>query len=96
MASLYVPFQGKKPAALEINGHRVVLMSRDPVPLEDEMELFGADRIKRFDVGLNSGAESKLMVKIAASANGGVVVLPSELPIEQLIRNLEEDLPWIQ
>jgi hypothetical protein len=46
MNNFFVPYTGKKPALVNINGHRLVILAEEKDMLEEELELLGADRVK--------------------------------------------------
>lgn len=48
MASIFVPYNGSRPAVVDINGHRLVILAREPEELEESLELVGADHLQVF------------------------------------------------
>lgn len=96
MTRFYVPYVGRKPAAMSINGHRLVLVSLDADSAEDTVELLGADRVKKVEVGGSQAEQSERLDKVARLAKGGVVVVPPEVELGEVIKNLESQLPWLQ
>lgn len=96
MTTFYVPYSGDKPAAISVNGHRLVLLSRDKGAFEDELELIGADSIKVLASGNSQTDEDIVFNKLAKSLRAGVVIAPGDLPLEDVIRNLKVQLPWLQ
>lgn len=96
MGSLFVPFSGDKPAALTINGHRLVILAVERGELETSLELVGADRLEVLE-GIESPEEQeKVLHKIAGTVDGGVVIAPADVDVEDVIKNLEAQLPWVQ
>ena len=96
MASLYVPYIGKKPAPLIINGHKLLILSTNKEIFEDDLKILGADNIKQIK-SLNSPLEQeKILTKLAKKSNAGVVLSPNGMHLNELIRNLENELPWVQ
>jgi hypothetical protein len=96
MTRFYVPYAGRKPASLSINGHRLVLVALDADSAEDSMELSGADRVKKLEVGTSQAEQSEQLDAVARKAKSGVVLVPPEAEIDEVIRNLETQLPWLQ
>ena len=100
MSHFFIPYVGKKPAATSINGYKLLIVSQDSSVLEDRLSLLGADRVKKIRAGETKEEEevvlSNVVGKIAQSVQAGIVVAPSELGVEDLIKNLEDQLPWIQ
>ena len=95
MTNLYVPFCGKKPASLFINGHKVIILSTNKEIFEDELVSIGADKIKQIK-SINSPQEqAKVLGKIAKKSNAGVVLSPNGMELDELIKNLEHELPWL-
>ncbi len=95
MHRLYVPYTGKKPTSVTINGHRLVILSHEPGSLQDSLGTIGADRIREFSPANDREAEEQLN-KIAKSGRAGIVIAPPELEMEEVIKNLETELPWLQ
>lgn len=96
MASYFIPYTGKKPAAMSINGHRLIIVSRDRAAIEEHLNLMGADRVKRVG-GVDSKAEEEVVFdQVAKSIKGGVVVAPADIEFSEVLKNLEHQLPWLQ
>lgn len=96
MSTFYVPYKGKKPAALSINGHRLVLLFRDKEVLKEGLERVGATRIQRVRGGATQVEEAEALQAIGGLANGGVVIAPPDSMVDDIIRSLESELPWLQ
>jgi hypothetical protein len=96
MDNFFVPYTGKKPASVIINGHRLVILSHDKAILEDDLELLGADRIKEISSGASDVDHEKLLGKIAKQVDGGVVLAPSGVDLRDVLDNLKSELPWVQ
>jgi hypothetical protein len=64
--------------------------------LEDELELLGADRIKKVKLGDSDVEQEEFLGKIARQVDGGVVIAPSGVDLKDVLRNLETELPWLQ
>ena len=95
MKRFYVPYAGNEPAPVIINGHRMLILSNSREALEDELAFFGADRLRQVKTG-DSPSEAQLVLgKLATSAKGGVVVAPADVGLQDVIRNLESELPWL-
>jgi len=96
MDNFFVPYIGKKPASVCINGHRLVILSHEKDILEDELDLLGADSIKKVK-GIGSELDQeKLFGKIARQIDGGVVIAPEGVGLRDVLKNLESELPWLQ
>jgi hypothetical protein len=94
MASLYVPYHGEKPAAFVVNGHRVVLISPEKEVAVECLEQVGADSV--YEVQLDSiNEQEEFFGRLAASVNGGVVIVPVGTDFHQVVSELEGQLPWV-
>ncbi len=93
--SFFVPYTGKKPASVCVNGHRLVILSSERDTIEDELDLFGADRIKKVRLGSSELEQERALGKIARQADGGVVIAPAGVGIRDVLKNLESELPWV-
>ena len=95
MSIYYIPYHGRKPAALVINGHRLVILSKDREALQEDLGLLGADKVKRIESEVEAEDNHSLIDSIAKNAKAGIVVAPSQTKVTEIIRNLEEQLPWL-
>ncbi len=91
-----MPYTGKRPAAVCINGHRLVILSHEKDILEEDLDLLGADRVKSVKMGQSEQDQEKFLGKIARQVDGGVVIAPSGIGLRDVIKNLETELPWVQ
>ncbi len=97
MKSFYVPYKGKRPAYLDINGHRVVILAADEEAFDGEAQEFvKADSIKAVKSGENERERQSALLKIAKSTKSGVIIAPDDMDIGELIKDLKEQLPWVQ
>ena len=95
MAIFYVPFAGDRPASLDINGHRLVIMSRSAKPIKEGLPLVGAERIEKVKVPRSQPEEIEALTQIGRSANSGVVIAPPDVAMDDLIKELQANLPWL-
>jgi len=96
MERYFIPYTGKKPASLCINGHRLVILAHDKDMIEDDLDLLGADRVKTVKLASAEEEQVKFLGKIARQVDGGVVIAPSGITLRDVIKNLESELPWLQ
>ena len=96
MNNFFVPYTGKKPALVNINGHRLVILAEEKDTLEEDLELLGADRVKKVKVTGSESDQEQMLGKIARQVDGGVVIAPSGVGIRDVLKNLETELPWFQ
>ena len=93
---LFAPYQGTTPAAVDINGHRLIILSRSRRTLEESLEVVGADNIRQIQSGGTNEEQEATLYRLAQEVQGGVVVAPTTAGMADVIRNLEAELPWIQ
>lgn len=93
--SLYVPYSGKRPALVSINGHSLLILAREKETFEDHLPDFGADRLRRVDAGDSENEEETLLKNLAERINAGVVVAAPDTEYPDVIKSLEEQLPWV-
>jgi hypothetical protein len=96
MDNFFVPYTGKRPASVCINGHTLVILSHDKDLLEEDLDLLGADRVKKVRLGASESEQEKFLGKIARQVEGGVVIAPSGVDLREVLKNLESELPWVQ
>jgi hypothetical protein len=96
MAKFFAPYVGKKPAALSIKGHRLLLLTRNKAWMEESLDAVGGDRVRSFSSGPSRREREDLFERLARQVNGGVVLSPPDTEVVEVIRNLESELPWLQ
>ena len=96
MTTFYVPFKDKTPATLSINGHRLVILSKDKDAISTGLGLIGADKVRRIRSGPTEVDQAEALQRIGKAANSGVVIAPPDAPLADVVRSLEVDLPWLQ
>ena len=95
MKQLFVPYTGKRPSALLINGHRLAILCDEAAMLQQDLGLLGADSLKRIKVNGNQIEVEKALGKIAQEIDGGIVIAPADVELTDVIKNLESELPWL-
>ncbi|MCC6952648.1 MAG: hypothetical protein IT290_00880 [Deltaproteobacteria bacterium] len=93
MTRYYVPFTHNSPSAVDIKGHRLVILASDPKELADNSNVFGNDEIREFVFEKNE--EPAVLADIATQAKGGVVVAPPGISVSFMLSSLQRDLPWV-
>ncbi|MCI5066601.1 hypothetical protein MRY87_12835 [bacterium] len=95
MVRFFIPFTGTSPAALQINGHNLLLVSRDPRDMEECLGLFGADCVKSvFSFEAEENAH-EILERLADDIQGDVIIAPEDSPLEEIVSELHEELPWL-
>lgn len=95
MTNYFVPYSGKKPVSLNVNGHKLILLATDKESIESELPEVGGDRLKVFKVGESEVEKEKFLTDFAFKNEAGVVIVPSEISPKDLLKNLESQLPWL-
>lgn len=96
MADLFVPISKRKPKAVDINGHRLLILARSRAVLERDLKQIGADGVRRVEDGASFGGQKKILEKLAKESGGGIVIAEGRVRLERVIKSLESELPWIQ
>ena len=95
MTTLYMPYMDDKPASIKVNGHDLLILSED-----EELLLASEVMDVEYALPIESGSSEEelddLLVEIAEEQNLGIVVAPEEVPLEDVVKNLETELPWLQ
>ncbi len=87
-----MPYSGETPAALEIKGHRILIVSTSPDEAIDGLEFTGGDEIREIDIQKN---ETDALSELALSIHGGVVLAPTGVEMSDMVHSLERELPWV-
>ena len=95
MANLFVPYIGEQPAAVVINGHRLVILSAEKDSLEDNLDLVGGDQVKEMFGGDTPEEQELILAELATAVAGGVVIAPVDSEVIELIEELQNELPWL-
>ena len=95
MTKYFVPYTQDTPAAIEIKGHRLLLVSTDEGELLDDLDRIGGDRVREINLRDDSAEQTAALADLAATVNGGVVLTPPGVSVERMIQSLETELPWV-
>ena len=90
----FVPYSHNLPQALEINGHRLVIVSTDSDGMREGLDVIGGDEIREIEVEGDPASQEYALAELALQANGGVVLAPHGVSLRAMIDNLESNLPW--
>ena len=96
MNRFFVPYSGKKPAAVEINGHRLIVLSQSDEIDPQDLEMVGADRLKSVKVDEDENETVKFFARLSQRNDAGVIVAPPEVKYSDLLSSLQDQLPWLQ
>jgi len=92
MNKFFIPYHFDKPAAVDIKGHKLLIVSTRQEDIEQELEAIGGSELRELEL-LESDTET--LAGLAADINGGVVLTPPGISVVQMLHSLEEELPWI-
>lgn len=96
MTKLFVPYLGNSPAPIVINGHRLLIVSPQKSTLTDWLPLFGGNRVRTLPEVNTEIEKERQLSQLAERSNAGIVVAPQEVEVEELLKSLENELPWLQ
>lgn len=91
MGKVFVPYVDDQPAAVEVNGHRLLILTSLPEDMAEDLELLGGSEIRE----VQYSDEDTMLVDLAANINGGVVLAPPGTSPRSMIDSLSAELPWI-
>ena len=96
MSRYFIPYSGDKPTAVDINGHRLIILCKDRGAIEDDLEIIGADSLKLMKTGGSREEESRALNRLSKTNHAGVVIAPDDIELKDVLKNLEVQLPWLQ
>jgi len=92
MGIFFAPYINDCPAPVEINGHRLLILTPERDNIREALPSLGGDEIREIFLGAD---ETKVLADLALSVNAGVVLTPPGMTISTMIKNLENELPWV-
>ena len=95
MPKLFVPYANDKPVPIEVNGHRLLILTRASEDMLSDLKLLGGEEIREIQLTDSKAAESEALADLASTGQCGVVLAPSGIPPSAMIQSLESELPWI-
>lgn len=95
MSKLFVPYLNNAPAAVEIKGHRLLIVTTDSDDMVADLRSLGGNAIREIQLRDTTSDESAFLADLAACINGGVVLTPPGVRPSAMVKNLELRLPWI-
>ncbi len=93
MSTFFIPYSGDTPAAVEINGHRLLILASEPGDVEPDLIELGGTEVRTLEI--EKGHENEAFLHLAEEIKGGVVLTPPGIPVSILIDSLERELPWV-
>lgn len=95
MSRYFVPYNDQKPAAINVKGHNLVLVSTEDSELLKDLNLLGADRVEEVVVEDSKSKEELFLSNLAELVHGGVVLAPPGVDLKMVMQGLESELPWM-
>jgi len=93
MTQFYAPYNGKKPKLVHINGHKLLIVSKEQDVFDLEaLEEIGADGVKKMRA---RGSGEDALIELATKHKSGIVVASSDLDLDQILKGLHQELPWL-
>lgn len=92
MTIVFIPYEHNRPAAVEINGHRLLILATSREEFEGELSTLGADEVRQIEL---VGDETEALAELAASVQSGVVVTPPGIAVGDMMQSLKSELPWV-
>ncbi len=89
---MFIPFKRENPVAINVKGHRVLIVASKPEDLVEYEILLGGEEIR--ELQYQDSAQGALE-QLAQMVNGGVVLAPPGVGLSAMISSLENELPWI-
>lgn len=93
MTQFFAPYTGKKPKIVQINGHKLLIVSKEEEVFNHEaLEELGADAVKKMRA---RGSDEDALIELAVKHKSGIVVASSDLDLNQILKGLHDELPWL-
>jgi len=92
MQKVFIPFKCESPIAIDVKGHRVLIVASKPEDLVEFEHLLGGEEIRELQYKESAQGALQYLAKLV---NGGVVLAPPGVGISAMISSLEHELPWI-
>ena len=92
MGKLFVPYRDEAPAAVEINGHRLLILATTSMDLVAHLKTLGGNEVREVSFIED---DTKALAELADEVECGVVLTPAGTTVKAMIHSLEAELPWI-
>lgn len=96
MEKIFIPYKGRKPAAISINGHDLLILSPVKAVIEDELAAVGADRVRELKWEGSEAEREQILGQLAQKARSGVVLAEDGQNMTEVLDSLRQSLPWLQ
>lgn len=95
MTRYFVPYSEGSPAVVEINGHRMILVSSEEDSVDDLLSASGADDYREIVVPDSDVSKEFALADLAGGSAGGIVITPPGISPDVIISELGNQLPWL-
>lgn len=95
MDKFFVPYSDGAPLALNIKGHKVLIVTTDSEDMVEDLDALGGNEVLEIELPDGEVDYSQVLADLAARINGGVVLAPPGVTPTAMIHDLEAELPWI-
>ena len=95
MKTFYVPFSNEEPATYCINGHNLIISSPDSDAFDGSVLFDEFDQLREFMAEETADSHSFPLEELARKSRAGLIVAPTGVVVDEIIRTLKESLPWI-
>ncbi len=95
MSKFFVPYLENNPAAIDIKGHRLLIVSKSEDEMLSELETIGGSELIEMSLPDDVEKSEIILSSLAEKIDGGVVLNPPGMSVSDLIQSLHEELPWI-
>ena len=93
MSKFFVPFNQDEPAAVEINGHRLLLVASSEDELTAGLREIGGSEVR--EIELSPSNEESVLRNLANTIHGGIVLTPPGVRVATMLSSLKAELPWV-
>lgn len=93
MSKFFVPFNQDEPVAIEINGHRLLLVAASEDELAAGLTEIGGSEVR--EIELSPANEETVLRDLAKAVHGGIVLTPPGVGVATMLSSLKADLPWV-
>jgi hypothetical protein len=95
MTRYFVPYLEGVPAVVEINGHRMILVSSEEESVDDLLSVSGADDYREIEVPDSELSKEFALADLAGETAGGIVITPPGISPDVIVSELGNQLPWL-
>lgn len=92
MNKFFVPYANETPAAIDIKGHKVLILTSSYATMMNDLGALGGTSFRELNFMDN---QTQVLGELAASMKAGVVLAPPGVSIPTMIYSLEQQLPWV-